>query len=59
MVAMENATENAGEMIKELGYCSGIENYSRHIDGRKKGERPYSLIDFFPKDFLIFALSIN
>ena len=43
------------EMMMELGYCSGIENYSRHIDGRKKGERPYSLIDFFPKDFLIFA----
>ena len=43
------------EMMMELGYCSGIENYSRHIDGREKGERPYSLIDFFPKDFLIFA----
>ena len=43
------------EMMMELGYCSGIENYSRHIDGRKKGERPYSLLDFFPKDFLIFA----
>ena len=43
------------EMMMELGYCSGIENYSRHIDGRKKGERPYSLLDFFPKDYLIFA----
>ena len=39
----------------ELGYCSGIENYSRHIDGRKKGERPYSLLDFFAKDFFTFA----
>ena len=39
----------------ELGYCSGIENYSRHIDGRKKNERPFTLIDFFPSDFLIFS----
>jgi len=43
------------EMMMELGYCSGIENYSRHIDGRKKGQRPYSLLDFFPDDYLIFA----
>ena len=43
------------EMMMELGYCSGIENYSRHIDGRKKGERPYTLLDFFPEDYLIFA----
>tara|TARA_Y100001980_G_C14556330_1_gene347413 strand:- start:3516 stop:5513 length:1998 start_codon:yes stop_codon:yes gene_type:complete len=43
------------EMMIELGYCSGIENYSRHIDGRKKGQRPYTLLDFFAKDFLIFA----
>ena len=43
------------EMMMELGYCSGIENYSRHIDGRKKGQRPYTLLDFFAKDFLIFA----
>ena len=43
------------EMMMELGYCSGIENYSRHIDGRKKGQRPYTLLDFFSKDFLIFA----
>ena len=42
------------EMMMELGYCSGIENYSRHLDGRKKGERPYTLIDFFPDDFLMF-----
>ncbi|MBQ8989545.1 MAG: excinuclease ABC subunit UvrB [Prevotella sp.] len=42
------------EMIKELGHCSGIENYSRYFDGRKAGERPYCLLDFFPKDFLLF-----
>lgn len=40
------------EMIKEVGYCSGIENYSRYFDGRKSGEPPYTLIDYFPKDFL-------
>ena len=40
------------EMIDEIGYCSGIENYSRFFDGRKEGERPSTLIDFFPKDFL-------
>ncbi len=41
------------EMIKELGHCSGIENYSRYFDGRHAGERPYCLLDFFPKDFLL------
>src|SRR5438270_13672811 len=41
------------EMIEEVGYCSGIENYSRHLDGRKPGEKPYTLIDYFPKDFLL------
>lgn len=41
------------EMIKELGHCSGIENYSRYFDGRQPGERPYCLLDFFPKDFLL------
>ncbi|MBD3234061.1 MAG: excinuclease ABC subunit UvrB [candidate division Zixibacteria bacterium] len=40
------------EMMLEIGYCSGIENYSRHLSGRKKGERPYTLIDFFPDEFL-------
>ena len=40
------------EMIQEIGYCSGIENYSRYFDGRKEGERPFTLIDFFPEDFL-------
>ena len=43
------------EMMSELGYCSGIENYSMHLEGRKKGERPSTLIDFFPDDFLMFA----
>ncbi len=41
------------EMIKELGYCSGIENYSRYMDGRKPGERPFCLLDYFPEDFLL------
>ncbi len=41
------------EMIEELGYCSGIENYSRHFDGRHPGEPPFCLLDFFPKDFLL------
>lgn len=40
------------EMIKELGYCQGIENYSRYFDGRKEGQRPFCLLDYFPKDFL-------
>ena len=43
------------EMMMELGYCSGIENYSRHIDGREKNQRPYTLLDFFSDDYLIFA----
>ena len=43
------------EMMSELGYCSGIENYSMHLEGRKKGERPSTLIDFFPDNFLMFA----
>jgi excinuclease ABC subunit B len=42
------------EMMREIGSCSGIENYSRHIDGRKPGEPPYTLLDYFPKDYLIF-----
>src|SRR5687768_16356819 len=41
------------EMMLEVGYCSGIENYSRHLDGRKPGEKPYTLIDYFPKDYLL------
>ena len=42
------------EMIKEMGYCPGIENYSRYLDGRKPGQRPFCLIDYFPKDFVTF-----
>ncbi len=42
------------EMLREIGFCSGIENYSMHFSGRKKGERPHCLLDFFPKDRLIF-----
>ncbi len=43
------------EMIKEMGYCPGIENYSRYFDGRKEGERPFCLLDYFPKDFITFV----
>ena len=43
------------EMIKELGHCSGIENYSRYFDGREPGQKPYCLLDFFPPDFLLFV----
>ena len=42
------------EMIEETGFCKGIENYSRHFDGRKRGEKPFCLLDYFPKDFLLF-----
>ena len=42
------------EMIKEMGYCSGIENYSRYFDGRRPGQRPFCLLDYFPKDFVTF-----
>ncbi len=43
------------EMIKEMGYCSGIENYSRYFDGREEGQPPYTLLDFFPEDFILFV----
>jgi excinuclease ABC subunit B len=43
------------EMIQETGSCKGIENYSRHFDGRRQGEKPYCLLDYFPKDFLLFV----
>jgi excinuclease ABC subunit B len=43
------------EMMLEVGYCSGIENYSRHLDGRQPGEKPYTLIDYFPKDWLLIV----
>ena len=42
------------EMMREMGYCSGIENYSRYFDGRKPGQPPYTLLDFFPKDYIVF-----
>jgi excinuclease ABC subunit B len=42
------------EMIQETGFCKGIENYSRHLDGRKPGEKPYCLLDYFPSDFIMF-----
>ena len=50
---LEERTEFDLEMIKELGYCSGIENYSRYLDGRSPGSRPFCLLDYFPKDFLM------
>ncbi|MEY8661793.1 excinuclease ABC subunit UvrB [Ligilactobacillus faecis] len=50
---LEQRTTYDIEMLREMGYCSGIENYSRHMDGRKPGQAPYTLLDFFPDDFLI------
>lgn len=50
---LEQRTRFDIEMMKEIGYCSGIENYSRHMDGRPAGSRPYNLLDYFPKDFLL------
>jgi excinuclease ABC subunit B len=50
---LEERTELDLEMIRELGYCSGIENYSRYMDGRLPGSRPFCLLDYFPKDFLM------
>ncbi|MDT2806751.1 excinuclease ABC subunit UvrB [Vagococcus lutrae] len=52
---LEQRTNYDIEMMREMGYCSGIENYSRHMDGREPGEAPYTLLDFFPEDFLIVA----
>ena len=50
---IEQRTRYDIEMLKEIGFCQGIENYSRHITGRLPGEKPYTLMDFFPKDYLI------
>ncbi len=53
---IKSRTEYDIEMMEEMGYCSGIENYSRHLTGRKEGERPFCLIDYFPQnDFLLFV----
>jgi len=52
---LEERTNFDLEMIKELGYCSGIENYSRYLDGRQPGSRPFCLLDYFPDDFLMFV----
>jgi len=54
MKRLEQRTRYDLEMLRELGYCTGIENYSRHLDGRKEGEPPYTLIDYFPEDYLLF-----
>jgi excinuclease ABC subunit B len=51
---LEQRTNYDLEMLQEMGYCTGIENYSRHLDGRKAGEPPYTLLDYFPKDALFF-----
>ncbi len=51
---LEQRTCHDIEMMREMGYCNGIENYSRHLTGRKPGEPPYTLLDFFPGDFLMF-----
>ncbi|KRN90335.1 excinuclease ABC subunit UvrB [Ligilactobacillus ceti] len=50
---IKQRTEYDIEMLREMGYCNGIENYSRQMEGRNEGEPPYTLLDFFPKDFLI------
>ena len=50
---IEQRTKFDIEMMKEIGYCAGIENYSRHMDGREPGSRPFNLLDYFPKDFLL------
>ena len=52
---IKSRTEYDIEMMEEMGYCSGIENYSRHLTGRMEGERPFCLIDYFPDDFLLFV----
>ena len=51
---LEQRTRYDIEMMREIGYCSGIENYSRYFDGRKPGDAPFTLLDYFPKDFLVF-----
>ncbi|MGM9859455.1 MAG: excinuclease ABC subunit UvrB [Muribaculaceae bacterium] len=51
---LEERVTNDVEMIKEIGYCSGIENYSRYFDGREPGARPFCLLDYFPKDYVTF-----
>ena len=52
---IEQRTKYDIEMLREIGFCQGIENYSRHITGRKPGEKPYTLMDFFPDDYLIIV----
>ena len=52
---IETRTRYDLEMMREIGFCPGIENYSRHLDGRKPGEPPYTLMDYFPRDFLLFV----
>jgi excinuclease ABC subunit B len=55
--AAEDATEYDLEMLQEMGFCNGIENYSRHLSGRMPGSKPFTLLDFFPKDYLLVMTS--
>ena len=55
VLGLEQRTQLDLEMMQELGYCTGIENYSRHLDGRKEGDPPATLLDYFPDDFVLFA----
>ncbi len=55
MQRLEQRTRFDVEMLEEMGFCHGIENYSRHLDGRAPGEPPYTLLDYFPEDFLLFV----
>ena len=52
---LKTRTEYDMEMLKEMGYCPGVENYSRHLSGRRPGERPYCLLDYFPEDWLLIV----
>ena len=50
---LRSRTEHDLEMLEQTGVCAGIENYSAHLDGRSRGERPFTLLDYFPEDFLV------
>ena len=52
---LEQRTNFDLEMLEEIGHCQGIENYSRHMDGRAPGEPPYTLLDYFPQDFILLV----
>jgi len=52
---LEQRTRYDLDMLREVGYCNGVENYSRHLSGREAGSTPFCLLDFFPKDWLLFV----